>query len=199
MIARRLHPSPDFLRLLLFTNAAIPALLLGWDTLRGQLGSNPQEYLIRTTGMLTLIFLTGTLTVTPLLRLTGIGALINLRRMAGLFTFFYGCLHALSYSWFDKDLDPGRIISDVWQRPFIFLGMFAFLSMIPLALTSTRASIRRLGGGSWKRLHRLIYPAAGAAVIHYYLLVRADKQLPIVFGLLIAGLLIWRVVRRRKA
>jgi sulfoxide reductase heme-binding subunit YedZ len=185
--------SNGYPRLLFFVNATIPALLLGLDTMRGRLGTNPPEYLIRTTGMLTLIFVAVTLSIRPAMKLSGIAVLIRLRRMAGLFAFFYGCLHALSYSWFDKGFNFGAIFSDVRQRPFIFLGMFAFLAMMPLAITSTRGMVKRLGGRRWKIVHRTIYAIAIAGSAHYYLLVRADKQIPVAFGVVIACLLIWRL------
>lgn len=192
-VADKTFSSPAFLRLLFIVNAAVPSLLLGWDAARGHLGANPPEYLIRTTGMLTLILLVVTLSITPLMRWSHTPALIQVRQLAGLFTFFYACLHALAYSWFDKDLDLGLIVTDVLRRPFILLGMAAFTLMIPLAATSTRAMVRKLGGRNWKRLHRAIYLIAGAGSIHYYLLVRADKRLPLAFGLVIALLLLWRV------
>lgn len=184
--------SPGFLRLLLVVNAGVPMLLLGYDTARGQLGTNPPEYLIRTTGMLTLILMVITLTITPAMRWTATPALIQVRRLAGLFTFAYASLHAVAYSWFDKALDPSLILTDLVRRPFILLGMTAFAILIPLAATSTHGMVRRIGGRNWKRLHRLVYLAAMAGAIHYYLLVRADKRLPLAFGLVIAGLLLWR-------
>jgi len=191
--------SPGFLRLLLVVNAGIPMLLLGFDTARGQLGTNPPEHLIRTTGMLTLIMLVITLTITPAMRWTSTPALIQVRRLAGLFTFAYAGLHAAAYSWFDKNLDPGLILTDLVRRPFILLGMTAFAILVPLAATSTHGMVRQLGGRNWKRLHRLIYLAAIAGTIHYYLLVRADKRLPLTFGLVIAGLLLWRVRRTSRS
>ncbi len=186
---------PDYQALLLFVNASIPALLLGWDAARGQLGTNPQEFAIRTTGMLTLICLVVTLAITPLRLTLQMPVLIRLRRMAGLFAFFYGCLHLLAYSWFDKELSLGAIVADSLQRPFIFLGMLAFLLMAPLAATSTNRMVQRLGGQKWRRLHRAVYPAAGAAALHYYILVKADTRLPLAFAGLLAILLGHRVVR----
>lgn len=192
----RQRPDPSlFPRLLFFVNAALPALLLGWDSFNGRLGTNPQEYLIRTTGMLTLILMTATLTISPLVKITRSPALLpmmKVRRMAGLFTFFYAALHALSYSWFDKELDVRLIVADLLRRPFIFLGMFAFILLVPLAITSTKRMVRRLGGRRWNLLHRLVYLSAIAASVHYYLLVRADKLLPLAFATTIFLLLLWR-------
>jgi sulfoxide reductase heme-binding subunit YedZ len=192
IITRHRPDSSLYPRLLFFVNAALPALLLGWDTLNERLGTNPQEYLIRTTGMLTLILMVVTLTISPLVKLTRQPAIMKVRRMAGLFTFFYASLHALSYSWFDKELDLGLIITDLLRRPFIFLGMAAFILIVPLALTSTNRMVRLLGGRRWKMLHRIVYASAIAGSIHYYLLVRADKRLPLVFAASILLLLVWR-------
>ena len=193
MSASRHRPDPTaFPRLLFLVNAALPALLLAWDALNDRLGSNPQEYLIRTTGMLTLILLVVTLSISPLVKMSGQPGIMKVRRLAGLFTFFYGSLHSLSYAWFDKDLNLPLIMTDLLRRPFIFLGMFAFILLVPLAVTSTQAMVRRLGGRRWKMLHRAIYASAIAGATHYYLLVRADKQLPLAFAGAILLLLLWR-------
>lgn len=189
---------PDYAALLLLVNAAMPAILLGWDATQGRLGSNPQEFAIRTTGMLTLVCLMATLMVTPLRRLLKMPGLIRLRRMAGLFTFFYGCLHLLSYSWFDKELVPESIIADTLQRPFIFLGMAGFALMVPLAVTSTNRMVKRMGGQRWVRLHRAVYLTAIAGVIHYYLLVRADKRMPLAFAAALCLLLGYRVATQMR-
>ena len=186
-----------FLQTLLIVNGAIPALLLGWDAWQGQLGTHPQEFAIRTTGSLTLIFLTLTLTVRPLMEWLRVPALIGLRRTAGLFSFFYALLHLTAYSWFDKELQVRAIVADTLERPFIFLGMAAFLFLLPLAVTSTRAMVRRLGGQRWRRIHWAVYPAACAGVVHYYLLVKADTTYPLGFGLAIGLLLAYRLLHRR--
>lgn len=186
-----------FLQTLLIVNGAIPALLLGWDAWQGQLGTHPQEFAIRTTGSLTLIFLTLTLTVRPLMEWLRVPALSGLRRTAGLFSFFYALLHLTAYSWFDKELQVRAIVADTLERPFIFLGMAAFLLLLPLAVTSTRAMVRRLGGQRWRRIHWAVYPAACAGVVHYYLLVKADTTYPLGFGLAIGLLLAYRLLRRR--
>jgi len=186
-----------FLQTLLILNGAIPGMLLGWDAWWGQLGTHPQEFAIRTTGSLTLIFLTLTLTVRPLMEWLRVPALIGLRRTAGLFSFFYALLHLTAYSWFDKELQVRAIVADTLERPFIFLGMAAFLLLLPLAMTSTRAMVRRLGGQRWRRIHWAVYPAACAGVVHYYLLVKADTTYPLGFGLAIGLLLAYRLLRRR--
>ena len=189
----------QFLRLLLIVNGAIPGLLLGWDAGWGQLGTHPQEHLIRTTGSLTLLFLTLTLTIRPLMEWLRVPALIGLRRIAGLFSFCYAVLHLTAYSWFDKELDGRAIVADTLARPFIFLGMAGFLLLLPLALTSTRRMVQRLGGQRWKRIHWAIYPAACLGVAHYYLLVKADTTIPLGFAVAIGLLLGYRLLRRRHS
>jgi len=181
-----------FYKLLLFVNALAPLALLGWDWRRGQLGANPLDFVTRTTGTLTLVFLVLTLAVTPLRRLTGANWLVRLRRMAGLYAFFYGALHLLAYVWFDKWFDAGAVAQDVARRRFILVGMLAFASMVPLAVTSTDRMIKRLGGKRWQKLHRLTYLAAAAGVVHYYLLVKSDTRKPLAFAAVVALLLGYR-------
>lgn len=136
-----------------------------WD-LWGGLGANPVEFVTRSTGTWTLVCLCVTLAITPLRRLSGLNWLIRVRRLCGLFTFFYGVLHALTYVWFDQYFDLMAIVRDAVKRPFIAMGATAFLLMWPLALTSTHGMIRRLGR-HWGRLHRLVYVVAVAAILHY--------------------------------
>jgi len=135
-----------------------------------------------------------TLAITPLRKLLGVPDLIRFRRPLGLFAFFYGCLHFLTYLWFDKLFDFHEIWKDVAKRPFITAGFTAFVLLVPLALTSTKGWIRRLGGKRWQRLHRLIYATAIAAVVHYYWLVKSDVRLPLFYGALVAVLLLYRLV-----
>jgi methionine sulfoxide reductase heme-binding subunit len=180
-------------KLLLFVNSLVPLALLGWDWRRGQLGANPLDFITRMTGTLTLVFLLLTLAVTPLRKLTQLQWLVRLRRMLGLYAFFYGALHLLTYVWFDKSFAFGDITVDVWRRPFIAVGMLAFSLMVPLAVTSTDRMIKRLGGKRWQKLHRLTYAAAAAGVIHYYLLVKSDTTKPLVFAAALALLLGYRL------
>jgi methionine sulfoxide reductase heme-binding subunit len=168
-------------------------LLLGWDWRRGQLGANPLDFLTRTTGTLTLVFLLLTLAVTPLRKWTGAQWLVRLRRMIGLYAFFYGSLHLLTYVWFDKAFGASLIVEDVWRRPFIAVGMLGVLLMVPLAVTSTDKMIKRLGGRRWQKLHKLTYVSAVAGVLHYYLLVKSDTTKPLVFAGLLAVLLGYRI------
>ena len=182
-----------FYKLLVFVNALVPLALVGWDWRRGQLGANPLDFVTRTTGTLTLVFLVLTLLVTPLRKWTGANWLVRLRRMVGLYAFFYGTLHLLCYVWFDKWFDLAAMAEDVARRRFILVGLLAFTSMVPLAVTSTDRMIKRLGGKRWQKLHRLTYLAATAGVFHYYLLVKSDVRKPLVFAAVFALLLGYRV------
>lgn len=182
-----------FNKVLIGVNAAVPLILLLWDWYRGGLGTNPVEFILSTTGVLTLIFLLVSLAVTPLRKLTGGNSLIRYRRMLGLLSFFYGCLHLVTYSAFDKSLDLSAIVDDVWERPFIALGMSALGILLPLAITSTNGMIKRLGGKRWQRLHKLVYVAGVFGVAHFYLIQKSDFFWPIVFGIVLVMLLGFRV------
>jgi sulfoxide reductase heme-binding subunit YedZ len=182
-----------FYKLLVFVNALVPLALVGWDWRRGQLGANPLDFVTRTTGTLTLVFLVLTLAVTPLRKWTGANWLVRLRRMLGLYAFFYGALHLLCYVWFDKWFDLNAIVQDVARRRFILVGVLAFTSLVPLAVTSTDQMIKRLGGKRRQKLHRLTYLAAVAGVFHYYLLVKSDVRKPLAFAVLVALLLGYRL------
>jgi len=182
-----------FNKILLFINALVPLALLGWDARQGNLGANPIEFFLRTTGVLTLIFLLITLSVTPLRKYFGWNNLIKFRRMLGLYAFFYGFLHLTTYSVFDKSLSLSAIVADVWQRPFIALGMLAFFLLIPLAVTSTNGMIKRLGGRNWARLHKLTYVIAILGVIHFWMIVKSDVFYPALFGIVLAVLLFYRI------
>jgi sulfoxide reductase heme-binding subunit YedZ len=183
-----------FAKLVVFINSAVPLALLGWDGLRGNLGANPLEFVTHTTGTLTLVFLLVSLAVTPLRKTLGQPWMVKLRRMTGLFAFFYGCLHLTAYLWFDKFFNLAEIGRDTVKRPFITLGMASFFLMIPLAITSTNKMVKRLGGKRWARLHRLVYVSAAAGVVHYWMLVKADTRIPLAFGAALAVLLIYRVL-----
>jgi sulfoxide reductase heme-binding subunit YedZ len=182
-----------FSKFVLFINALIPFTLLLWDAWRGRLGVNPIEFATRTTGMLTLIFVVLTLTITPLRKLTGANWLIRFRRMLGLYSFFYATLHLLTYVWFDRFFSIKSIAGDVVQRPFIAIGMACFALLAPLAVTSTNTMIKRLGGKRWASLHKLIYPIAIGGVVHYYMIVKSDTRIPLAFGFVLAVLLGYRI------
>ncbi|CAN5417041.1 protein-methionine-sulfoxide reductase heme-binding subunit MsrQ [soil metagenome] len=182
-----------FNKIIIFINALVPLALLTFDGLRGNLGANPVEFFLRTTGVLTLIFLMITLSITPLRKRYGWNNLTKFRRMLGLYAFFYACTHFVTYSIFDKSLNIPAIISDVWQRPFIAFGMAAFFLLIPLAITSTNGMIKRLGGKNWARLHKLTYPIAILGVIHFWMIVKSDLKYPILFAFILAILLGYRI------
>jgi len=184
---------PAFPKLLLLVNGLVPLVLLLWDLYRRRTGANPLEFATHTTGMLALIFLVATLAITPLRKTFRLNWLIKFRRMLGLFAFFYGVLHLLCYLWFDQFFNIPAVITDVAKRPFIAIGMAAFLMMLPLAVTSTNNMIKRLGGKRWSQLHRLVYGAAIAAVIHFWMLVKADTRLPVTFGFILLLLLGFRL------
>ena len=189
----------QFARFLVFVNSLVPLALLLWDGYHHRLGANPPEFATRATGVLALIFILLTLAVTPLRKLTGANWLAKLRRMLGLFAFFYACLHLLAYSWFDKLFSATEIVRDVAARPFITVGMASFLLLIPLAVTSTTGMIRRLGGRRWARLHKLTYVAAVGGVLHYWMLVKADTRVPLAFAAALGLLLGYRLFAARAA
>lgn len=187
-----------FNKILIFINALVPLGFLAGDAYWQKLGANPVEFFLRTTGVLTLLFLLITLTVTPLRKIFGWNQLIKFRRMLGLFAFFYGFLHLITYSIFDKSLNVSAIASDVWQRPFIAFGMLAFFLLIPLAITSTNGMIKQLGGKNWALLHKLTYLIAILGVIHFWMIVKSDYTYPFLFGLVLAILLGYRIYARQK-
>lgn len=182
-----------FSKFVLFINALVPLALMLWDVYHLRVGANPLEFVTRTTGMLTLVFLMITLAVTPLRQVSGLNWLVKFRRMLGLFAFFYGFLHLLTYIWFDRFFNLKSVPGDVVSRPFIALGMTAFFLMIPLAITSTNKMVKRLGGKTWSRLHKLVYVAGVAGVLHYYWLVKSDTRLPLTFGFVLLLLLAHRL------
>ncbi|HEX8747131.1 MAG TPA: protein-methionine-sulfoxide reductase heme-binding subunit MsrQ [Pyrinomonadaceae bacterium] len=182
-----------FVKAIIFVNSLVPIALLAWDAARNNLGANPLEYVTRTTGMLTLIFLVLSLIVTPLRKMTGWNWLGMNRRVLGLYAFFYGALHFLTYIWFDRLFNLRSAAGDVVQRPFIAIGFASFLIMIPLAVTSTNKMVKRLGGKRWNRLHKTVYAAAILGATHYWMLVKSDIRLPVTFALVLALLLGYRI------
>lgn len=184
---------------LVFAAALLPLGRLLARGLSGGLGTNPLETVTHETGLWTLRFLLLTLAVTPVRRLFAWNAIIRHRRTLGLFAFFYGGLHLLTYVWFDQFFAWGEIVRDVAKRPFITAGMAGFAAMVPLAATSTAGMIRRLGGRRWRALHRLAYFAAAAGVAHYWWLVKADTRSPRTYAALLAALLLARLVPARRS
>ena len=201
------------LKPLIFVAALAPVVWLTWAALTNNLSANPLSDVTNETGVWTLRFVCITLAITPLRRLTGWHAVIRLRRMLGLFAFFYGSLHFLTYVVLDRfaglDFPDGivawrtltdlaaSVVSDIGKRPFITVGFTAFVLMIPLAATSTAGMIRRLGGRRWQLVHRLVYVTAIAGVVHYWWLVKADVRRPLAYGAVVASLLGFRVVWSR--
>ncbi|RZT06037.1 sulfoxide reductase heme-binding subunit YedZ [Duganella sp. CF402] len=177
-----------------FVLALAPLLRMVYLTLTGQL-VDPLEFITRSTGDWTLYFLCMVLAVTPLRRLSGANWLIKLRRMLGLYVFFYGFLHFMTFLWFDHFFDLQEMWKDVLKRPFITVGFTAFVLLIPLALTSTNGMIKRLGGKRWQWLHRLVYVIAPLAILHFWWM-KAGKHnftQPIIFGTILGVLLLMRV------
>jgi sulfoxide reductase heme-binding subunit YedZ len=179
-----------------------PAGLLVWRAFTGRLGANPIEFITLRTGFWTLVLIMVTLAVTPLRRVTGWNRVIQFRRLLGLFAFFYATLHFLTYVTLDLFFDFGAVAADIVKRPYITVGFTAFVLLIPLAATSTKGSIRRLGR-NWLRLHRLLYVTAALAVVHFYWKksAKSDVAEPLLFAGILAGLLLFRVVyhlRKRR-
>jgi sulfoxide reductase heme-binding subunit YedZ len=197
------NPSPKALIALkrgLFLILLIPLFNLIGNGVLDQLGANPIEKITRTTGYWTLTLLLVTLSATPLRRVLGWIWIGRFRRMLGLFAFFYGCLHFLTYLVLDQFFDWPGIVKDIAKRPYITVGFTAFLLLIPLAVTSTDGMIRRLGGKRWRRLHRLVYVIAIGGVVHFWWLVKKDITAPAADAAILAALLGFRVidaVRRR--
>ncbi len=188
----------SFAKLVVLTNAMVPLAMLSWDSAHDRLGANPTAFITHTTGTLALIFLIGSLAMTPLRKVSGSNYFGHFRKLLGLIGFFYLCLHLLTYLGFDRAWKLLTVPADVLHRRFILVGMLAFVLLIPLAATSTSGAVKRLGAKRWKQLHRLAYIAAGLGVIHYYMLVKADTTKPLVYGAVLAALLLSRLVRTRR-
>jgi methionine sulfoxide reductase heme-binding subunit len=184
---------PRYLKPIVFLACLLPLGRLAWKGFHSALGANPIQVITWSTGTWTLVFLLITLSITPVRKLTRQYWLIQTRRMLGLFAFFYGCLHFTTYIWLDQFFDLHSVAKDVVKRPFITIGFTAFVLMIPLALTSTKDSIRRLGK-RWVAIHRLIYATAIAGIIHYIWLVKKDIRKPVVYAVIVGILLLYRIV-----
>lgn len=184
------------LKIVVWALCLSPVSWLAWKATHDLLGANPLSEITLSTGHWTLYLLLTTLAISPLRKITHLNWLIRLRRLVGLFAFFYGCLHLMTYLWFDKFFDVHEIVKDIYKRPFITAGMTAWILMFPLALTSTAASIRKLGGKRWQTLHRLIYASAIAGVVHFWWLVKRDLTRPEIMAAILTGLLAFRIVDR---
>lgn len=183
-----------FAKLLVLVCGAVPLALLVWDQAHNRLGANPQNFIILTTGMMTLLFLMLTMAVTPVRKIFGLNWVIHLRRMFGLYAFFYGCLHFFCFYSLDQAFSISSTLHEIVARKYVWFGITALLVMTPLAITSTNAMIKRLGGKRWRALHRLAYLAAVCGVVHYYMQVKADTRQPLVFAAVLAVLLGYRLV-----
>ncbi|MEK7989470.1 MAG: protein-methionine-sulfoxide reductase heme-binding subunit MsrQ [Thiotrichaceae bacterium] len=179
---------------LIFVFCLIPIILLSYGFITDNLGADPIQSLLKQTGEWALRLLLATLAVTPIRQIFGWSSLIRIRRMLGLFSFFYALLHVCIYITFDQSLDIGDIINDVFKRPFITIGMLSFLLMLPLALTSSNAAIRYLTGKKWKQLHQLVYLVAIGAVIHFLWLAQSKANItePAIYMIILAILLLIR-------
>jgi methionine sulfoxide reductase heme-binding subunit len=200
--------SNKWLKVPVFLACLVPALALVWGishngyiqsidrgpTTLVDLGADPVAYITHSTGDWTIRFLLITLAITPFRKLLSVPALIRYRRMLGLFAFFYGTAHFMTYLWLYQSFDMHAIWADVWKRRFITVGFLGFVLMIPLAITSTKGWIRRMGGKNWTWLHRLIYCSAIAGVIHYAWLVKSDETKPIRYAVILGILLAYRIV-----
>jgi sulfoxide reductase heme-binding subunit YedZ len=201
----RLHFTTRILKPFGFAAALGPFGWLGWrgwllarNPISNALGADPVKTIQVTTGLTVLVLLLLTLAVSPLRKLFHYSEFIRVRRMLGLFAFFYVLLHAVTYFVFDQSLDPGLIWADTIKHPRIAVGFIAFLMLIPLALTSTDAMVRRLGK-RWGRLHRLIYAATGLGIIHYLMVQKLDLSVGIPYAVVFGVLMLWRVVPRGTA
>lgn len=177
------------LKIIVFVASLVPVCLLVFGLLTNKLGVNPIETLTRETGLWALKFLVLTLAITPLRWLTGWNMLTSIRRMLGLYVFFYALIHMLLYLWLDQFFDINEIIKDIVKRPFITIGFFTFSALIPLVITSNNRMVKKLGGKRWKHLHQLTYFIAAASCVHFYMLVKADKTEPLIYGLIVTVLL----------
>lgn len=184
-------------KIIVFLGSLLPAVLLVTGVLNDSLGSNPVEALVRQSGDWALRFLLLTLAISPLRKLTGQAYWLRLRRMLGLYTFFYASMHVSLYIGLDKFFYWQEILEDIYKRPFITIGLLSFLLLIPLAITSTQNMIKRLGR-NWLRLHRMIYLISILAVLHFYMLVKADTQEPWIYILILIFLLAFRWPQLRK-
>ncbi len=198
-------PSPPgkttvaWIKAAVFALCLVPVGRLGWLAFSDGLGANPIEHITRATGWWTLAFLLVTLTVTPARRLLSMPWLLRLRRMLGLFAFFYACLHFTTYLWLDQFFDWRAMLKDIAKRPFITVGFTAFVLLVPLAATSTNAMVKRLGARRWQWLHRAVYVIATLGVVHFWWLVKKDVTEPAWFAAVLAALLSARIAYLLKA
>lgn len=201
MVLSTTGPHP-WLKPAILVGGTAPLAVIGLRALRGTLGANPVAEAMNQLGLLALVFLLTSLAMTPLQIAFKWNWALRVRRMVGVFSFFYASTHFATYAFVDQGVDVGAILADIGNRPFIFVGFAAWLLLLPLAVTSTDGMVRRLGFARWKRVHRLAYVAGGLGVVHFFLRVKRDVSEPIVYGLLLAAFLVYRLVdaaRKREA
>jgi len=189
----------QFAKLVVFVNSLVPLAVLGWDATHEQLGANPAESALHTTGNLAIIFLLLSLAITPLRKVTGKNYFSLFRKMLGLYAFFYACAHLGIYYVFYASLDLRKFMAAMVSNKFIILGLSSVLMMLPLALTSTNGSIKRLGAAKWKTLHTLAYPAAIAAVAHFWMSQKRDTTDPKIAAAVLFVLLAYRLIKRKSS
>jgi len=192
--ARKGITLPQVPKILVYIVGFVPAVWLFYQGVSDRLGADPMRYLEQALGLWALRFLIATLTITPLRQLLSIN-LLRYRRALGLLAFYYAVLHWVTYLVLDQGLDLHAIVADIVKRPFITIGMATFVILVPLAITSNNASIRRMGGQAWARLHRLVYIAAIGAALHFILVVKSWPMEPIVYAAIVILLLAYRLVR----
>lgn len=192
--AKRGFAVPQVPKIAVYIVGFIPAVWLFYEGVDDRLGADPMRYLEQALGLWALRFLIASLAITPLRQLAGIN-LLRYRRALGLLAFYYAALHLVTYLVLDQGLDFAAIWADIVKRPYITIGMATFVILVPLALTSNNAAIRRLGGQAWARLHRLVYLAAVGAALHFLLVVKSWPPEPLVYTAIVLGLLGYRLVR----
>lgn len=190
--------STDFQKRFLMINSLVPLVMLSYDWYSGQLGANPPEAIIRTTGVIAILFLVLSLTVSPLAHYFKWTWAIKHRRWLGLWSFYYAILHLIAYSFFDKSFDFTSIVIDIKKRPFILLGFVGLLLMLPLAITSTNKMIQKIGSKKWKKLHKLTFIIALVTSIHFWLIVKSDLFYPGLVAISFIFLVLLRVIKHLK-
>jgi sulfoxide reductase heme-binding subunit YedZ len=192
--AKKSFALPQVPKIAVYLIGFIPAVWLFYAGINDQLGADPMRYLEQALGLWALRFLVATLTITPLRQLFNVN-LLRYRRAIGLLCFYYAALHLTTYLVLDQGLDMTAIVADIVKRPYITIGMATFVILVPLAVTSNNAAIRRMGGQAWAKLHRLVYVAAIGAVLHFILVVKSWPPEPLVYAAIVAVLLGYRLVR----
>jgi methionine sulfoxide reductase heme-binding subunit len=185
---------PQVPKILVYIVGFVPAVWLFYAGIMDQLGADPMRYLEQALGLWALRFLVATLAITPLRQLFNIN-LLRYRRAIGLLAFYYAALHLITYLVLDQGLDMAAIVADIVKRPYITIGMATFVILVPLAVTSNNAAIRRMGGQAWAKLHKLVYVAAVGAVLHFILVVKSWPPEPLVYAAIVAVLLGYRLFR----